>query len=152
MLLKRFSITISLVCLVVSTGCHSSHDERVKSVASESTPGISLKTTPSPADGPATSLDFALTNYTGIKLRELYISPSDSPNWEENVLGKSEVGDGDTVNIRFSSEEKAAWWDLKVDDGFGHFAMLKSLNLGNLSSIKLRLDLYQHTVIIAEIK
>jgi hypothetical protein len=145
-LIKRFSITISLACLLFIIGCRSSQDARVKTIAGESP-----QTTASPAGNSATSLDFALTNFTGTPIRDIYISPSDSANWEENVLGQNELRDGDTVNISFSSEEKAVLWDIKVDDASGHFAVWKNLTLTNLSSIKLRVDLNQK-IVVAEVE
>jgi hypothetical protein len=56
-----------------------------------------------------------LVNFTGTTLRAVYVSPSNSKGWEENVLGGDKLDDGDTVDIRFSSEDVAALWDIRVE-------------------------------------
>lgn len=64
--------------------------------------------------------DFILVNKTGYAISEVYVSPSKSNDWEEDVLGRDTLDDGDTWEIKFHRSVKTCKWDLKVvyqDDG-----------------------------------
>jgi len=61
-------------------------------------------------------LDFTLKNDTGLVISELYVSPSNSEDWEEDVLGKDVLKDGESLDITFSRTEKSCSWDLKIVD------------------------------------
>jgi hypothetical protein len=100
-------------------------------------------------DGP---LDFALTNFTGVALRGVYLSPQDSTGWEENLLGGGELTYGDTVDIRFSPEERAALWDLRVESAGGAHAEWKGLDLRAVNRITLRLKEDGERVAVAELE
>jgi hypothetical protein len=58
--------------------------------------------------------DFQLVNKTGYELKALYVAPSKSDDWQEDVLGQDVLGDGQTVNIHFNSKTKTCNFDLKV--------------------------------------
>ena len=58
--------------------------------------------------------DFTLHNETGKEIIELYLSPHDVDDWEEDVLGTDTLADGEAVKITFDREEKADSWDMKV--------------------------------------
>lgn len=109
-------------------------------------------TTAAPADHHAGPLGFTLTNLTGASLRAVYVSPNGSAGWEENVLGEGGLAEGDSVDLRFSPEEKAAAWDIRVEGGDGHFAEWKGLRLGGVSRITLYLDVIGERVVVAEIE
>lgn len=104
------------------------------------------------AADPAGKLGFTLTNLTGARLRAVYVSPSGSAGWEENVLGGGGLADGDSVKLRFSPEEKAAEWDLRVEGADEHFAEWKGLRLGGVSGITLYLDVAGGRVVAAEVE
>src|SRR3546814_7470638 len=64
--------------------------------------------------------DFTLINKTGYALSELYVSPNDEEDWQEDVLGKDVLDDGQSADIAFDRSSKACHWDLMVvyeDDG-----------------------------------
>lgn len=82
--------------------------------------------------------DLAITNLTGTKISALYLSPSDSPNWQENVLGHDVLRDGDTAAIRFDSGAEPPLWDLRVDSGSYRAEWLR-LDRTKISAIVLRL-------------
>lgn len=98
------------------------------------------------------ALDFSLINYTGTSLRAIYLSPSDSTGWEENVIGSDNLDDGDTLSIRFNPQERAGLWDLKIEGVDGHFAEWQRLNLRDISSMTLKLQLKERPVVVAEIE
>ena len=58
--------------------------------------------------------DFTLSNRTGYELKEVYVAPSDTDDWQNDVLGKGTLSNGATVDIKFSRATKTCKWDLKV--------------------------------------
>ncbi|MCZ8105654.1 MAG: hypothetical protein O9972_48170 [Burkholderiales bacterium] len=58
--------------------------------------------------------DFTLVNRTGYDISEVYISPSKADDWQEDVLGDDELGDGVQTRIRFKRAGNTCRWDLKV--------------------------------------
>lgn len=58
--------------------------------------------------------DFTLINKTGYEIGEVYVAPSKSDEWEEDVLGQDVLGNGERVDINFSHKTKSCLWDLKV--------------------------------------
>ena len=91
-------------------------------------------------------------NSTGTPFRGIYISPSDSPGWEENILGADLLNDGGTVTIRFNPAENCILWDLKVQDTYGHYAEWKNIKLNEVSRITLSIDLRQNAMAVAEVE
>jgi hypothetical protein len=81
--------------------------------------------------------DFTLHNQTGVEIHELYVSPHSSNDWEEDVLGRDTLADGESVDITFSPKEKTKLWDLKVVDGKGNSITWESLNLLEISEVTL---------------
>jgi hypothetical protein len=67
-----------------------------------------------PAGAQEAKQDFSLVNKTGYELKALYVSPSKSDDWEEDVLGQDTLDDGQAVNIHFNPKTKTCKWDLKV--------------------------------------
>jgi hypothetical protein len=64
--------------------------------------------------------DFTLVNDTGYELNSVFVSPTKSNDWEDDVMGQDTLDDGQTVDIKFHRAEKTCKWDLKVvysDDG-----------------------------------
>ncbi|HEY0379761.1 MAG TPA: hypothetical protein VGC87_22770 [Pyrinomonadaceae bacterium] len=93
-------------------------------------------------------LDFTLNNFTGTTLRAVYVSPHDSPGWEEDVLGGVPLPDGEVVKLGFAAEERAAVWDIRVEDKEGkNFAEWKDLDLRGISELTLTVD---KGIVIAE--
>ena len=83
--------------------------------------------------------DFTLVNKTGYDLSEVYVSPSKSTNWEEDVLGEDKLDDGDSQHIRFHRAEKTCKWDLKVvyaDDNSS--AIWNDIDLCSVAKITIR--------------
>lgn len=58
--------------------------------------------------------DFTLVNRTGYTISEVYVAPSKSSDWEEDVLGQDILEDRSSVDINFSRSEDTCRWDLKV--------------------------------------
>ena len=84
--------------------------------------------------------DFKLVNKTGVIIDKLFVSPSDVDDWEEDILGQDVLADGATLDIKFKRAEKAAKWDLKVEDSEGHSIEWTDLNLLEIEKITLKYD------------
>ena len=81
--------------------------------------------------------DFTLHNQTGVEIHKLFISPHDTNEWEEDILGKDTLPDGESLDITFSRKETAKLWDLKVVDKEGNSIEWTNLNLLQISEITL---------------
>lgn len=93
-----------------------------------------------PAAAFAANQDFTLRNRTGYTINEVYVSSVRSDDWEEDVMGRDTLEDGDAVDISFSRGERACRWDLKVIYEDGDEAEWSNLNLCATSEISLRYD------------
>src|SRR5215472_8536710 len=96
-------------------------------------------------------LDFKLTNLTGASLKYVYLSPSASSGWEENILAGSDLKSGNTLNIRFNPNETAIMWDLRIEGANGQYAEWKNLRLVDISEIKLKYERSPQPRAIAEL-
>jgi hypothetical protein len=81
--------------------------------------------------------DFTVVNRTGVEINRLYVSPHSTKDWEEDILGQDTLADGDSVNIHFSRTEKAAKWDLRIEDSDGNGIEWTNLNLLEISKLTL---------------
>ena len=83
--------------------------------------------------------DFDLVNKTGYDISHVYVSPMKSDDWEEDVLGKDVLSDGDEWEIKFQRATKTCKWDLKVvyaDDNSA--AYWKGIDLCKVAKITIR--------------
>ena len=81
--------------------------------------------------------DFILHNATGVEIHELYVSPHDSDDWEDDVLGKDTLADGESLKITFDDHEKAVKWDLKIVDGKSNSIEWENLDLTKIAELTL---------------
>jgi len=58
--------------------------------------------------------DFTLVNQTGYRIDKVFVSPTASNDWEEDVLGRDVLDDGESVDITFHRDTPGCKWDLKV--------------------------------------
>ena len=58
--------------------------------------------------------DFKLVNHTGYELREVYVSPSHSDDWQEDILGEGVLPDLSARDIHFHRSATSCHRDLKV--------------------------------------
>ena len=87
----------------------------------------------------AGSQDFLLMNRTGYDIYAINISPSETKEWEEDVLGSQILANGETLEVKFS-KRKERYWDIQVKfkDGSGLYWM--HLDLMNTKFIALNGD------------
>lgn len=81
--------------------------------------------------------DFTLHNQTGVEIHELYVSPTTTDDWEEDILGVDTLAPGDSIKVTFDDRESRAKWDLKVVDGKGNSIEWEALNLIEISEATL---------------
>ncbi len=81
--------------------------------------------------------DFTLHNKTGVEIHKLHISPHSADEWGEDILGKDTLANGESLDITFHRKEKAAHWDLRVEDSEGHSIEWENLNLIEISEVTL---------------
>ena len=67
----------------------------------------------------------------------LHVSPHSTDDWEEDVLGKDTLPDGESVKITFEDRDKHVHWDLKVTDKEGNSLEWYDLNLIEISEVTL---------------
>src|ERR1043166_8054583 len=109
----RSTVVIAAACLLAAVCSCSSHTGAagggtVESARAQQAPaGVDAK----PAGDSAAKLTLTLPNFTGGKIRGVYVSPNDSNGWEENVLAGEELADGDSLKIAFDPEARNVLWD-----------------------------------------
>ena len=81
--------------------------------------------------------DFILTNSSASYICYVYISPADSDDWEEDILGSDCMAPGESYTIRFS-DTATPLWDLMVEDDDGKTEEYYGFNLKTISEIVIR--------------
>ena len=84
--------------------------------------------------------DFILHNQTGVELHSVYVSPHSANDWQEDVLGRDTLPNGESVKITFNDRDKQAKWDLKVADKDGNALEWYELNLIEIGEVTLHWD------------
>ena len=84
--------------------------------------------------------DFVLVNGTGYTIQEVYVSPTRTRSWEEDVLGNDVLADGSRVTIRFNRAEDTCLWDLKAVYDDGETAEWQGFNLCEVSVVAISYD------------
>lgn len=84
--------------------------------------------------------DFRVKNKTGYVISEVYVSSSNTEDWEEDVMEADVLGDGDHVDIEFERGTKGCSFDLKVVYDDGTPAIWNGLDLCTVSTVTLRYD------------
>jgi hypothetical protein len=88
----------------------------------------------------AGSQDFTLVNHTGHAIVQVYVSPSRSNDWQEDVLGDDTLGNGTSVHITFSRNSRPSHWDVKVVFADGSSKSWSHFNLREITTITLKRD------------
>jgi hypothetical protein len=81
--------------------------------------------------------DFTLVNGTGYRIDEVYVAPTKSDDWEEDVLGLDVLGDGEEVAITFSPKESVCHYDIRIVWDDKSEADWRDFNLCEVSRITL---------------
>ena len=81
--------------------------------------------------------DFTLANGTGYTIEQVYVAASRSDNWEEDVMGRDVLADGEEVDILFDAAEGECNFDLKVVYDDGEVATWSRLNICAISTVSI---------------
>lgn len=84
--------------------------------------------------------DFKLVNKTGVDIYSVFISPSDSDDWGEDVKDVKVLKDGQSLTVTFDSQNKAALWDIMVADKDGTTLEWTEFDLFEISVVTLLKD------------
>jgi hypothetical protein len=133
-----FTATLCLA-LLLTAAC--STTTNTNTPTGQSSPASAPASTPataaaSPASQSAAQ-DFALVNKTGVEIHAVYISPHDADDWEEDILGRDTLPNGESVDIKFQRGETAENWDLRIEDSKGNAIEWENLNLLKISKATL---------------
>jgi hypothetical protein len=140
--------------LLVSAACSSTAPANANKTTTTNTNTANRATTPPASNTSNTSTsntssssesaegkqDFTLVNKTGVEIDKVFISPHESKDWEEDILGRDTLPNGDSVDIKFHRNEKAAMWDLRVEDKAGNAIEWDNLNLLEISKVTLHYE------------
>ncbi|MFN3461800.1 MAG: argininosuccinate lyase [Oceanibaculum sp.] len=83
--------------------------------------------------------DFTLENKTGYDISHVYVSPTNSESWDEDVLGQDILENNAEVDIEFARAEQTCKWDIMVtyaDDNSNAF--WRNIDLCTVSVITIR--------------
>ena|ERR1700712_4733404 len=95
----------------------------------------------SPTVATAAPQDFTLTNDTGYDIAEVYIGPTSSNDWGDDVMGEDVLSNGADQDIVFPKGRGATChWDLKVVYTDQTSAQWLNFDLCTISSIKISYD------------
>jgi hypothetical protein len=84
--------------------------------------------------------DFILVNKTGVEIHALFISPADKDDWGDDVLGQDTLPNGEEMEVNFSPKEKAAFWDIRVEDEDGGSIEWEKLCLTEIVKVALHFN------------
>lgn len=132
------ALVCGLTAALLVTGACSSASTPPAANTTATPPATAVATqTPAPAANTAGAQDFTLINATGVEIDKVYIAPHSSDDWEEDILGQDTLPDGQKVDIKFNRAEKAALWDLRVEDSKENSIEWENLNLLEISKLTL---------------
>ena len=101
---------------------------------------IAILATSSSAIAQNKKLDFELVNQTGLTINEVYVSPTSADDWEEDVLGRDVLKNGESVEIQFARSETTCSWDLKIVDADNDSVEWAKLDLCSANQITLKYE------------
>lgn len=84
--------------------------------------------------------DFTLVNYTGRDIVNVYIAPSNTFYWDDDILDVGVLYNTDSVHIHFSRKERDRYWDMMAIFSDGNEWVWEDIDLFTVSEITLRFD------------
>ena len=84
--------------------------------------------------------DFILHNQTGVEIHSVFVSPHSAGEWQEDVLGRETLANGQSVKITFDDRDKHVHWDLKVTDKDDNALEWYDLNLVEIEEVTMHWD------------
>ena len=84
--------------------------------------------------------DFTLVNQTGRDIVNLYITPTNTYCWNDDILGVDVLENGESVHITFSRKETDRYWSMMAIFSDGNDWVWEKIDLFATSQITLRFD------------
>jgi hypothetical protein len=84
--------------------------------------------------------DFNLVNNTGYQVDKVYVSSVGAKSWEEDILGRDTLNDGESVAISFEKGERGCKYDLKVIYQDADEAEWHDIDLCEISTVHIHWD------------
>jgi len=84
--------------------------------------------------------DFTIVNNTGLSIDQLYVSPSEIEDWEEDVLGVDVLQNGEQADIHFAPKENRCQWDIKIVDAQGDSIIWTEIDLCKAHTVTLHYE------------
>ena len=84
--------------------------------------------------------DFLLFNRTGVDIYGVYVAPSDSEEWGDDLMEGEVLQNGGDIEIVFAPDEDIALWDVMVEDQDGNALYWRHVNLMKAAEIILEPD------------
>jgi len=140
---KKVLICGLSAALLATAACSASKtttNSNSTAAATPARPATPAPTTASTTSSPAANAadqDFTLVNATGVEIDKVFITPHDKDDWEEDILGRDTLPDGESVDIKFHRAETAAMWDLRIEDSKGNAIEWENLNLLEINKLTL---------------
>lgn len=82
--------------------------------------------------------DFAILNKTGYAIKHIYVSETNNNSWDEDVLGRDVLEDGESFDLAFAKSEKTCKWDMKAVYDDGESVTWQGLDLCKISKLTLK--------------
>ncbi|TMJ18826.1 MAG: hypothetical protein E6G92_03070 [Alphaproteobacteria bacterium] len=92
---------------------------------------------PAAPAGDQTNQNFTLNNNTGHTVVTLNVSPSNSNEWGEDILGRDTLANGESAQISFPRAETQCQWDIRATYDDGDTTDARGVNLCELSTVNL---------------
>ena len=84
--------------------------------------------------------DFTLVNQTGRDIINLYITPTNTYYWNDDILDVDILRNGDATHIVFDRNETDRYWSMMAIFSDGNDWVWEKIDLFNTSQITLRFD------------
>lgn len=88
----------------------------------------------------ASEQDFILINDTGVDIHALFVTPTKSDDWGDNILGKDMLADGGTATIHFAPQVESCVWDFAVSDPDDTAVAWSGIDLCKAEKVTLHMD------------
>ena len=79
----------------------------------------------------------AVRNRTGTDLYGLFLAPTGSGAWGEDLLAGRRLDEGEQLDVTFPWGARAIWWDIRVENREGRAVEWKEIPLRRLRRVTL---------------
>lgn len=80
---------------------------------------------------------FIVVNETNVVINALYVTPHNSREWGDDILGVDVLASNEDVGITLNRSEPSRFWDLRIEDSDGNSIEWDRLTLREIYSVSL---------------